>query len=75
MQHRHLLPNEIDLLLDGEVGFGVAPLQAHVAACEDCQARLARSRKVVHALEDLPRLVRKRSARKQFHGRRTLVSR
>jgi hypothetical protein len=54
MQHRHLLPNEIDLLLDGEVGFGVAPLQAHVDACEDCQSRLARSRRVVDALEDLP---------------------
>jgi len=65
MQHRHLLPNEIDLLLDGEVGFGVAPLQAHVAACEDCQARLARSRKIVHALEDLPRL----APRPQFADR------
>src|SRR5580692_6021146 len=54
MQHRHLLPNEIDLLLDGEVGFGVAPLQAHVDACEDCESRLARSRRVVDALEDLP---------------------
>lgn len=53
MNHRHLLPNEIDLLLDGEVGFGVAPLRAHVDECEDCQARLARSRKVVDALEDL----------------------
>ena len=54
MQHRHLLPNEIDLLLDGEVGFGVAPLRAHVDGCEDCQARLARSRKIVDLLEDLP---------------------
>jgi hypothetical protein len=65
MQHRHLLPNEIDLLLDGEVGFGVAPLQAHVAVCEDCQARLARSRKIVEALEDLPRL----APRPQFADR------
>jgi hypothetical protein len=53
MNHRHLLPNEIDLLLDGEVGFGVSPLRAHVDECEDCQARLARSRRVVDALEDL----------------------
>jgi hypothetical protein len=53
MQHRHLLPNEIDLLLDGEVGFGVAPLRAHVDGCEDCQARLERSRKIVDVLEDL----------------------
>lgn len=55
MNHRHLLPNEIDLLLDGEVGFGVSPLRAHVDECEDCQARLARSRRVVDALEDLER--------------------
>jgi hypothetical protein len=54
MNHRHLLPNEIDLLLDGEVGFGVAPLRAHVERCADCEARLARSRKVVDLLEDLP---------------------
>jgi hypothetical protein len=54
MNHRHLLPNEIDLLLDGEVGFGVAPLRAHVDGCEDCQARLARSRKVVDLLEEMP---------------------
>jgi hypothetical protein len=53
MQHRHLLPNEIDLLLDGEVGFGVAPLRAHIDGCEDCRARLARSRKIVDELEDL----------------------
>jgi len=26
MNHRHLLPDEIDLLLDDEVGFGVNPL-------------------------------------------------
>jgi hypothetical protein len=54
MNHRHLLPNEIDLLLDGEVGFGVAPLRAHVDECESCQARLTRARKVVDVLEDLP---------------------
>ena len=65
MQHRHLLPNEIDLLLDGEVGFGVAPLQAHIAECEDCQGRLARSRKVVEVLESLPRL----APRPQFADR------
>src|SRR5258708_1997128 len=53
MNHRHLLPNEIDLLLDGEVGFGVSPLRAHVDECADCQARLAGSRRVVDVLEDL----------------------
>jgi hypothetical protein len=54
MNHRHLLPNEIDLLLDGEVGFGVAPLRAHVDECDSCRARLMRARMVVDLLEDLP---------------------
>jgi fermentation-respiration switch protein FrsA (DUF1100 family) len=54
MNHRHLLPNEIDLLVDGEAGFGVAPLRAHVAECEDCRERLEDARIVVDALESLP---------------------
>lgn len=54
MQHRHLLPDEVDLLLDGEVGFGVAPLAAHVDDCPACRARLGDARLVVDALEDLP---------------------
>ena len=54
MNHRHLLPNEIDLLVDGEAGFGVAPLRAHVAECDDCRARLDDARIVVDALEGLP---------------------
>ena len=55
MTHRHLLPDEIDQLLDGEVGFGVAPLQAHVRECAQCQAALADGRIVVDALEGLSR--------------------
>ena len=54
MNHRHLLPNEIDLLVDGEAGFGVAPLRAHVTECDDCRARLDDARIVVDALEYLP---------------------
>ena len=54
MEHRHLLPDEIDQLLDGEAGFGVAPLQAHVDACPACRAELAEARQVVSALERLP---------------------
>jgi hypothetical protein len=54
VNHRHLLPNEIDLLVDGEAGFGVAPLRAHVAECDDCRARLDDARVVVDALEALP---------------------
>ena len=56
MEHRHLLPDEIDQLLDGEAGFGVAPLQAHVDTCPVCRAKLAEARQVVSALERLPHL-------------------
>ena len=54
MEERHLLPNEIDLLLDGEVGFGVTPLRAHADACAVCGERLAGARVVVEALDRLP---------------------
>jgi hypothetical protein len=56
MNHRHLLPDEIDQLLDGEVGFGVAPLQAHLNECGQCRAAFEEERAVVEALEHLPRL-------------------
>lgn len=54
MSHRHLLSEEIDLLLDGEVGFGVQPLRAHARQCADCRARLDDARAVAAALEHLP---------------------
>ena len=54
MEHRHLLPDEIDQLLDGEAGFGVAPLAAHIEACATCRAELAEARQIVGALERLP---------------------
>jgi hypothetical protein len=54
MNHRHLLPDEIDLLLDDEVGFGVAPLKAHIRDCAHCRAQVEEARFVVDALEDIP---------------------
>jgi hypothetical protein len=54
MNHRHLLPNEVDLLVDGEAGFGVAPLRAHIQECPECRERLEDARVVVEALESLP---------------------
>ena len=53
---RHLLPNEIDLLLDGDVGFGTAPLKAHVRRCAECRAELDDARSLVRAVEHLPHL-------------------
>lgn len=53
MNHRHLLPEEFDLLLDDEVGFGVAPLRDHARECPQCHAQLEDARLVVAALEEL----------------------
>lgn len=52
---RHLLPEEIDQLLDGEVGFGTAPLNSHVRSCAECRAELESARALVEDLERLPR--------------------
>lgn len=54
MTQRHLLPNEIDLLVDGDAGFGVAPLRAHLAECDDCRARYDELRTVAEAIDALP---------------------
>ena len=54
MEHRHLLPDEIDQLVDGEAGFGVAPLVAHVEQCADCRAEVEEARLLVATLERLP---------------------
>ena len=51
---RHLLPDEIDQLLDGEVGFGSTPLKAHIRGCEHCRQELEEARKLVRVLEHLP---------------------
>ena len=55
MNHRHLLPDEIDLLLDDdEVGFGANPLKLHVRDCTECRAKVDEARFIVESLEDLP---------------------
>jgi hypothetical protein len=51
---RHLRPDEIELLLDGEEGFGVAPLRAHVRLCLECQSELESARELMFALDTLP---------------------
>lgn len=56
MINRHLLPEEIDLLVDGDVGFGVAPLRAHVRQCAECRAKVDEALVVVNALEELPHI-------------------
>lgn len=54
MQERHLRPDEIELLLDGEEGFGVAPLRAHVRHCAFCESELDQARELMVALDTLP---------------------
>jgi hypothetical protein len=56
VNHRHLLPDEIDQLLDDEVGLGAAPLKAHIAECGECRARLDDARAVTDLIEKLPHL-------------------
>ena len=54
MQDRHLRPDEIELLLDGEEGFGVAPLRAHIRQCSHCDSELDKARELMIALDALP---------------------
>lgn len=57
MKHRHLLPDEIDQLLDDELGFGMAPLKAHLSECDDCRGRFDDARAVTDLIDKLPHLV------------------
>jgi len=52
--NRHLLPNEIDLLLDGDAGFGLTPLRAHVRQCARCRAEVEAAQEVFALLGELP---------------------
>ena len=54
MHDKHLRSDEIELLLDGEEGFGVAPLRAHVRSCVSCRQELDSARELMVALEALP---------------------
>jgi hypothetical protein len=57
MHHRHLLPQELDLLVDGDSGFGLAPLRAHAESCDDCRGQLDELRAVAAQLDTLPHFV------------------
>ena len=54
MHDRHLRSDEIELLLDGEEGFGVAPLRAHVRSCTSCRQELESAGELMVALDSLP---------------------
>ena len=54
--NRHLLPDEFDLLVDEEIGFGVPELQAHVRECDKCRIELDSARTVMSRIESLPHI-------------------
>lgn len=57
MNHRHLNPEEIDLLIDGGEGFGMAPLRSHLDECPRCMSEYRAFRKLVAGLEAMPHVV------------------
>ena len=54
MDHRHLTPQEIELLVDGEEGIGMAPLAAHIEECVTCRTQLEEQQQLVTTLEQMP---------------------
>ena len=54
MDHRHLTPQEFDLLVDGEEGFGMSPLAAHISECVTCRTELQKQQRLVNSLERMP---------------------
>ena len=54
MDHRHLTPQEFDLLVDGEEGFGIKPLLAHIEGCVTCRTEFEAHQRLVGSLETLP---------------------
>lgn len=54
MSHRHLLPEEIDRLVDHDGGPGLADLVAHVDACSACRAQVEEARSLAELLDTLP---------------------
>jgi hypothetical protein len=54
VEHRHLTPQEIDLLVDGEEGIGMAPLAAHLEECVTCRTMFEDQQQLVTTLEQMP---------------------
>lgn len=55
MRHQHLLPGEIDLLVEHDVTSDVAPLETRAAECDTCRSRVDEARQLVDTLEQLAR--------------------
>ena len=53
MEHRHLLPDEFEDIIDGEVGEDTPALRAHLDECDECKAELAKRSELSTTLEHL----------------------
>ncbi|HEV8362714.1 MAG TPA: hypothetical protein VGQ52_04290 [Gemmatimonadaceae bacterium] len=56
MEHRHLLPDEFEDILDGDAGDDAPALRDHLDTCADCKAELTRRSELSRELEHLPHL-------------------
>ncbi len=57
MDHRHLTPQEIELLVDGEEGPDYAALAAHLEECDECRNEVESQQQLVTTLEQMPHFV------------------
>jgi hypothetical protein len=56
VEHRHLLPDEFEDILDGDAGDDAPALRDHLDTCADCKAELTRRSELSRELEHLPHL-------------------
>jgi anti-sigma factor RsiW len=53
VEHRHLLPDEFEEIIDGEAGESTAALREHLEQCDECKAELAKRHELSTTLEHL----------------------
>lgn len=54
MEHRHLLPDEFEDILDGDTGEATSALRDHLENCADCRAELAKRGELTRMLDHVP---------------------
>jgi hypothetical protein len=53
VEHRHLLPDEFEDILDGDAGEATAALRDHIDSCAECRAELAKRTELTRALDHM----------------------
>jgi hypothetical protein len=56
VEHRHLLPDEFEDILDGDVGEASAALRDHLDGCAECRAELTKRSELSRALDQMAHL-------------------